>query len=194
MKEGRDTVEAYLMKAQSAVEGVDIAIPEMRFRFPESVRNFFSKPKTVEEPKAVKDKLSEIPKEQSNGNNKDGSGGGGGGGEEAAVAAAAAAAGMAIYSNEEEEEEEEEEEDEEEIERKEREKRNKKKKKNEYGISAQDEQLMMLTKKLIEIRSILMSIDHNETLRLPSIVVIGSQSSGKSSVLEAIVGHEFLPK
>jgi dynamin-like GTPase MGM1, mitochondrial len=29
---------------------------------------------------------------------------------------------------------------------------------------------------------------------LPSIVVIGSQSSGKSSVLEAIVGHEFLPK
>jgi len=31
-------------------------------------------------------------------------------------------------------------------------------------------------------------------LKLPSIVVIGSQSSGKSSVLEAIVGHEFLPK
>ncbi|KAI7907140.1 P-loop containing nucleoside triphosphate hydrolase protein [Cokeromyces recurvatus] len=58
----------------------------------------------------------------------------------------------------------------------------------------QNEQLMMLTKKLIEIRSILMSIDHNETLKLPSIVVIGSQSSGKSSVLEAIVGHEFLPK
>lgn len=57
-----------------------------------------------------------------------------------------------------------------------------------------DEQFMMLTKKLIEIRTILMSIDHNETLRLPSIVVIGSQSSGKSSVLEAIVGHEFLPK
>jgi len=36
--------------------------------------------------------------------------------------------------------------------------------------------------------------DHNETLKLPSIVVVGSQSSGKSSVLEAIVGHEFLPK
>ncbi|CAG8542082.1 7660_t:CDS:2 [Funneliformis caledonium] len=45
-----------------------------------------------------------------------------------------------------------------------------------------------------EVRNILMNIDHNETLRLPSIVVIGSQSSGKSSVLEAIVGHEFLPK
>lgn len=54
--------------------------------------------------------------------------------------------------------------------------------------------LMLLTKKLIEIRSILMSIDHDDALQLPSIVVIGSQSSGKSSVLEAIVGHEFLPK
>ena len=29
---------------------------------------------------------------------------------------------------------------------------------------------------------------------LPQICVLGSQSSGKSSVLEAIVGHEFLPK
>lgn len=54
--------------------------------------------------------------------------------------------------------------------------------------------LMLLTRKLIEVRSILLSIDHGESLQLPSIVVIGSQSSGKSSVLEAIVGHEFLPK
>jgi dynamin-like GTPase MGM1, mitochondrial len=61
-------------------------------------------------------------------------------------------------------------------------------------IPAHDDQFMLLTKKLIEVRNILMSIDHNEALRLPSIVVIGSQSSGKSSVLEAIVGHEFLPK
>ncbi|EJU04749.1 hypothetical protein DACRYDRAFT_104624 [Dacryopinax primogenitus] len=54
--------------------------------------------------------------------------------------------------------------------------------------------LMHLTRKLIEIRSILLSIDQSDSLKLPSIVVIGSQSSGKSSVLEAIVGHEFLPK
>jgi dynamin-like GTPase MGM1, mitochondrial len=54
--------------------------------------------------------------------------------------------------------------------------------------------LMHLTKKLIEIRTILLSIGQSDALRLPSIVVIGSQSSGKSSVLEAIVGHEFLPK
>ncbi|KAI9024415.1 P-loop containing nucleoside triphosphate hydrolase protein [Phycomyces nitens] len=61
-------------------------------------------------------------------------------------------------------------------------------------MASHDEQLVMLTKQLIEIRTILMSIDQNDTLKLPSIVVIGSQSSGKSSVLEAIVGHEFLPK
>lgn len=62
------------------------------------------------------------------------------------------------------------------------------------GDDAHDD-LMLLTRKLIEVRNILKTIDHNsEELVLPSIVVIGSQSSGKSSVLEAIVGHEFLPK
>ncbi|KAG8864908.1 dynamin-like GTPase mgm1 [Tulasnella sp. 330] len=55
-------------------------------------------------------------------------------------------------------------------------------------------ELMHLTKKLIGIRSILLSVGQSDSLTLPSIVVIGSQSSGKSSVLEAIVGHEFLPK
>lgn len=54
--------------------------------------------------------------------------------------------------------------------------------------------LMNLTKNLIEVRSILQTIDMGDDLTVPSIVVIGSQSSGKSSVLEAIVGHEFLPK
>ncbi|KAH6913316.1 dynamin GTPase [Coprinopsis sp. MPI-PUGE-AT-0042] len=67
------------------------------------------------------------------------------------------------------------------------------------GISTNDSTtpdngLMHLTKKLIEIRSMLLSIDQSDALKLPSIVVIGSQSSGKSSVLESIVGHEFLPK
>ncbi|KAF2666520.1 hypothetical protein BT63DRAFT_389936 [Microthyrium microscopicum] len=59
---------------------------------------------------------------------------------------------------------------------------------------ARDDQMMLLTKKMIQIRSLLQSIGQSESLTLPSIVVIGSQSSGKSSVLEAIVGHEFLPK
>ncbi|OAL37533.1 hypothetical protein AYO20_03040 [Fonsecaea nubica] len=59
---------------------------------------------------------------------------------------------------------------------------------------ARDDQMMVLTRKMIEIRSILNTIGQGGALTLPSIVVIGSQSSGKSSVLEAIVGHEFLPK
>lgn len=60
--------------------------------------------------------------------------------------------------------------------------------------AANDDQMMILTKKMIEIRSILQTVGQSSSLSLPSIVVIGSQSSGKSSVLEAIVGHEFLPK
>ena len=60
--------------------------------------------------------------------------------------------------------------------------------------AAKDDQMMLLTRKMIEIRSLLQTIGQSETLTLPSIVVVGSQSSGKSSVLEAIVGHEFLPK
>ncbi|KAI0525564.1 mitochondrial dynamin GTPase [Xylaria bambusicola] len=62
------------------------------------------------------------------------------------------------------------------------------------GEIAKDDQMMVLTKKMIEIRNILTRIGQSSTLTMPSIVVIGSQSSGKSSVLEAIVGHEFLPK
>ena len=60
--------------------------------------------------------------------------------------------------------------------------------------TTQDE-MLNLTKQMIEIRSILNKVDSSSAhLTLPSIVVIGSQSSGKSSVLESIVGKEFLPK
>ncbi|KAJ3137597.1 dynamin-like GTPase mgm1 [Geranomyces variabilis] len=62
------------------------------------------------------------------------------------------------------------------------------------GLPPPDEDLMVLTKKLIEVRNLLKTVDNNAKMTLPSIVVVGSQSSGKSSVLEAIVGHEFLPK
>lgn len=63
------------------------------------------------------------------------------------------------------------------------------------SVPSSTQELMLLTRKLIEVRNILKSVDHeSDSLMLPSIVVIGSQSSGKSSVLEAIVGHEFLPK
>lgn len=62
------------------------------------------------------------------------------------------------------------------------------------NMTPPDEDLMVLTKKLIEVRNLLKTVDNNANMTLPSIVVVGSQSSGKSSVLEAIVGHEFLPK
>ncbi|ORY51496.1 hypothetical protein BCR33DRAFT_712540 [Rhizoclosmatium globosum] len=62
------------------------------------------------------------------------------------------------------------------------------------SMSPPDQDLMVLTKKLIEVRNLLKTVNNNSNLQLPSIVVVGSQSSGKSSVLEAIVGHEFLPK
>ncbi|KAF9106902.1 dynamin-like GTPase mgm1 [Mortierella sp. AM989] len=94
----------------------------------------------------------------------------GGGGAAVAAAAAAAAAVLAKSKSEEQESP------------------------RPSGIPPHDGDFMLLTKKLIEVRNVLNSIDHNDTLKLPSIVVIGSQSSGKSSVLEAIVGHEFLPK
>jgi dynamin 1-like protein len=31
-------------------------------------------------------------------------------------------------------------------------------------------------------------------MRLPKLVAVGSQSSGKSSVIESIVGRDFLPR
>lgn len=188
VQDSLNSVESFFQKAQASVQGIDVSIPELHLRLPQSIRNLLlSKSAKVEESKAVNHKSAKS--EQSGGNNGSGGSNGGGDGDSAAAAASAvaAAAGFTLYSNDDEEDEESEDEA---VEKS----RSKKKKKNDYGISVQDEQLMMLTKKLIEIRSILMSIDHNETLKLPSIVVIGSQSSGKSSVLEAIVGHEFLPK
>ncbi|KAK9262474.1 hypothetical protein V1519DRAFT_384620 [Lipomyces tetrasporus] len=109
-----------------------------------------------------------IVKQSSNNENGDG----GGGGEEAALAGAAAAAATAALSDEDAEE----------------------------RVAATNAQMMLLTRKMIEIRNILQEISTSgggqslTRVQLPSIVVVGSQSSGKSSVLEAIVGHEFLPK
>lgn len=63
------------------------------------------------------------------------------------------------------------------------------------GQEKKETSFVSLTKKLIEIRHLLKEIDMNQTLiNFPTIVVIGSQSSGKSSVLEGLVGKEFLPK
>lgn len=37
-------------------------------------------------------------------------------------------------------------------------------------------------------------INARNNIELPLIVVVGSQSAGKSSVLESIVGRDFLPR
>jgi polynucleotide 5'-kinase involved in rRNA processing len=54
--------------------------------------------------------------------------------------------------------------------------------------------LCLLSNKWMEIHALISSLSDDSNIKLPSIVVIGSQSSGKSSLLEALVGHEFLPR
>lgn len=171
---------------QEQADGLDISVPEFHVRVPSVVKDFLASiNRTSEEQHSTNHKLdtNKDPESINSNNNSKGDGGngggGGGGGNDGTTAVAAALLAATLATDEEEDS-----------------KANKKKNSRSKGhtISANDEQLMMLTKKLIEIRSILLSIDHNETLKLPSIVVVGSQSSGKSSVLEAIVGHEFLPK
>jgi len=52
--------------------------------------------------------------------------------------------------------------------------------------------------KLIPVINKLQDVFHSvgmlDTLDLPQIAVVGSQSSGKSSVIENIVGRDFLPR
>eukprot|EP00978_Attheya_sp_CCMP212_P001582 scaffold3243_cov47-Attheya_sp.AAC.5 len=53
------------------------------------------------------------------------------------------------------------------------------------------DQLIPIASKL---QDVLGALGGNTTLDLPQIVVVGGQSSGKSSVLEGIVGRSFLPR
>lgn len=53
------------------------------------------------------------------------------------------------------------------------------------------EQLIPIASKL---QDVLGAVGQTTTLDLPQIVVVGGQSSGKSSVLESIVGRSFLPR
>jgi hypothetical protein len=52
------------------------------------------------------------------------------------------------------------------------------------------EQLVQIIQRLHEALSAL----GDACVRLPAVVAVGSQSSGKSSVLESIVGRDFLPR
>lgn len=123
-----------------------------------------------------------------------GSGGSGGDGGNSATAAGATAAAVGLTTEDDldtlvaETDEDEEEDEETLIDQDEDE---------ELDLTNDDtnDEMLNLTRQMIEIRNILTAVDNqSETLKLPLIVVIGSQSSGKSSVLESIVGHEFLPK
>lgn len=120
--------------------------------------------------------LSKQPEGNQNTNGDNGGDGGGDGDTTTAIGATAAAVAVSTEDSEEEEEELE-----------------------EFELDELDEddtnsQMLNLTKQMIEIRNIVSQVDDSNHLKLPSIVVVGSQSSGKSSVLESIVGHEFLPK
>jgi replication fork clamp-binding protein CrfC len=53
------------------------------------------------------------------------------------------------------------------------------------------EQLIPIASKL---QDVLGALGQSQSLDLPQIVVVGGQSSGKSSVLESIVGRSFLPR
>lgn len=108
-----------------------------------------------------------------------GGNGGDGGGDSTTAVGGATAAAVAVSSEESREDNEDEELEEFELDEEE---------------DDTNDQMLNLTKQMIEIRNLVSSIDDSNTLKLPSIIVIGSQSSGKSSVLESIVGHEFLPK
>ncbi|OZJ02442.1 hypothetical protein BZG36_04396 [Bifiguratus adelaidae] len=174
----------FIGRIQEDIEDLDIHFPELpSIGMPEFVKNIMAGRQSTDIDKATKHTFGDDKMRGSMGQEPGGRGEGpnyGGG-----PAAAAAAAAAALLREEDED-------------TKPAETEAKATKalagKKSTSILQHDEQFMMLTKKLIEIRSILLSIDHNDTLKLPSIVVIGSQSSGKSSVLEAIVGHEFLPK
>ncbi|OUZ99758.1 Dynamin central domain [Macleaya cordata] len=45
-----------------------------------------------------------------------------------------------------------------------------------------------------KLQDIFAQLGSNSTIELPQVAVVGSQSSGKSSVLEALVGRDFLPR
>jgi ABC-type polar amino acid transport system ATPase subunit len=49
-------------------------------------------------------------------------------------------------------------------------------------------------RKVISLVDLLRDIGLEKQLSLPKVVVLGNQSSGKSSLLEQIVGLDFLPR
>lgn len=135
-----------------------------------------------------KDKEKNSDKEEETGGKRGGKGGGGGNEDAgAAVAGGAAAAASTLRADDDSERGGSADEEDEDV-------RGAPRGGRSGRAGRSEDEFMVLTRKLIEVRNILKTIDHDDALHLPSIVVVGSQSSGKSSVLESIVGQEFLPK
>ncbi|GIY56980.1 dynamin-1 [Caerostris extrusa] len=63
-----------------------------------------------------------------------------------------------------------------------------------YGRQGEPEHERDLIDMMNELQSKLVANGYSLDIPLPQIVVVGSQSAGKSSVLENIVGREFLPR
>lgn len=55
-------------------------------------------------------------------------------------------------------------------------------------------QLDHLIPLIMKLQDAFNAINQRGTIQLPQIVVVGGQSTGKSSVLESIVGRDFLPR
>ena len=54
--------------------------------------------------------------------------------------------------------------------------------------------LLPIINKLQDVTALIADQQQAKFIELPQIAVVGSQSSGKSSVLESIVGRDFLPR
>lgn len=51
-----------------------------------------------------------------------------------------------------------------------------------------------LIKVINKLQDVFSTLDQDPGLKLPQIIVVGEQSSGKSSVLESLVRRNFLPR
>ncbi len=62
------------------------------------------------------------------------------------------------------------------------------------ALSSQNDGIEILVPLIIKLQNAFAMIKARNSIELPQIVVVGAQSSGKSSVLESIVGRDFLPR
>ena len=65
---------------------------------------------------------------------------------------------------------------------------------SEAGADGDDALLFSNLKNLIKTIDELRDVGLQQYIKLPRIVAVGSQSTGKSSVIEAIAGYDFLPR